>query len=199
MFLSVKFLCQSLAAVTSKRASHLPSKSKEQNGSKTRFIRSPEINATIAGSKVPVVNLITSSNESSVSTNSLQYAKLDLSKATVVQDCDNGTRSPVVQDCTCSTKVLAAGVIDDAITMVQAVKGVWNDTVYLPILQRYKGSTVDMAQVIINRIRLQRLRAGSAVSIPSRWQNANTHCEQQRWKTWQMYKKTSGCHTTFVS
>lgn len=68
--------------------------------------------------------------------------KLDLSKATVVQDCDNGTGIPVVQDYTCSTKLLAAGAIDDAITMVQAVKGVWNHTLYLPILQRYMGSTI---------------------------------------------------------
>ena len=139
MFLSLRLLCQSLAAITFVQASLLSSKTKHQNGSKSRYIRSPVLNATTAGSKSAVVNLTTSSNRLSISTHPLQEVKLGLSTTPPVQECGNGTVSPVVLDCTCATQQFDAGAINDAITMVQAVQKVWNETVYLPILQQYMG------------------------------------------------------------
>ena len=139
MSLSLRLLSQVLAAVTFVQASHLFSKTNDQNGSKNRLIRSPQWNATTAQNKIAVGNPTTSSNRPNIPFHPLQHVKLGLSKPAIVQECANGTGDIVVQDCTCSTQQLAAQAIDDAVTMVQAVKGVGNDPGYAPILQQYMG------------------------------------------------------------
>ncbi|KAL9074062.1 MAG: hypothetical protein Q9161_002471 [Pseudevernia consocians] len=140
MFLLFNLFCQTLAVVTVVQASYSSFKSKDQPDLKDRFIRSRALNVSIAENKVAVANSTTSSISSSIPTHSLQHVKLDLSTTQIVQTCDNGTGSPVIQDCSCSTERLAAQAINDAITMVQAVKGVWNDVLYLPVLEQYMGA-----------------------------------------------------------
>lgn len=141
MFMSLKSLCQILTAVTFVQASHLSSPTKDQNGSKSRVVRSPQWNATAAESKAAVVKPTTSSIASSIIPHPLQHVELDLSTATVVQNCGNGNGTTVVQDCTCSTQQLASQAINDAITMVNAVKAKWSDVAWAPILQQYMGGS----------------------------------------------------------
>ena len=143
MFLSFNLFCQTLAVVTVVQASYSSFKSKDQPDLKDRFIRSRALNTSIAEDKVAVADSNTSSISSSNRTHSLQNVKLDLSTTPIVQGCDNGTGSPVIQDCSCSTQQLAAQAINDAITMVQAVKGVWNYQFYEPVLEQYMGSDGD--------------------------------------------------------
>lgn len=140
MFLSWKILCQTLAAVTVVQASQSSSETKDRNGFNRRVIRPRGLNATTAESEAAIVSLTTSSHGSSVSAYPLQHVELNLLTAPVVQDCDSGNGEPVTQDCSCSTKQLAAQAISDAITMVQAVQEVWNDVVNQPILERYMGA-----------------------------------------------------------
>lgn len=140
MFLSWKILCQTLVAVTVVQASQSSSETKDRNGFNRRVIRPRGLNATTAESEAAIVNLTTSSHGSSVSTYPLQHVKLNLVTAPIVQDCDSGNGDPVAQDCSCSTKQLAAQAISDAITMVQAVQEVWNDLVNQPILELYMGA-----------------------------------------------------------
>ena len=61
--------------------------------------------------------------------------------ASIIQTCDNGSGSPVIKDCSCSRQQLVRQAIDDAITMVQAVKGVWNSPAYGNILSQYMGKS----------------------------------------------------------
>lgn len=43
-------------------------------------------------------------------------------------------------NCDAQTKLIANQAIDDAITMVQAVRGVWKEEQYRPVLQKYMGA-----------------------------------------------------------
>ncbi len=140
MFLSLKLSCQVLAAITVVQASESSSETRDETTLQDRFIRPRGLNATTTGNKLTVTDPTSSSNGPSISTHPLQYVNLDLSTSPVVQDCVNGNGSPVVQDCSCSTEQLAAQAINDAITMVQAVKGLWNDVLYLPILEKFIGA-----------------------------------------------------------
>ena len=147
MVLSLKWICQTLAAVNIVQASNASAKTKDQNTLESRFIRSRGLNTTIAGSKDTVTDSKTTSNHSSVSVDPFDHVKLGLPRhslpsPTIVQECVNtGSTNPVVQDCDCSTERLATQAIEDAITMVQAVKGVWNDDANLNILDRYMGDS----------------------------------------------------------
>ena len=104
-------------AVTVVQASQSSSETKDRNGFNRRVIRPRGLNATTAESEAAIVLT-----------------------APVVQDCDSGNGEPVAQDCSCSTKQLAAQAIGDAITMVQAVQEVWNDLENQPILELYMGA-----------------------------------------------------------
>ena len=45
-----------------------------------------------------------------------------------------------MQDCSCSVQQLAAQAIEDAITMVKTIMGIWNDKAYSGYLQQYMGT-----------------------------------------------------------
>ena len=137
MFLSLKLSCQVLAAIIVVQASDSFSETQGETALKDRLIRPRGLNATITGTKLTVTDPTSSS---SIPTHPPQYVKVDLSTSPVVQDCDNGPGSPVVQDCSCSTEQLAAQAINDAVTMVQAVEGLWKDVLYLPILEQFMGT-----------------------------------------------------------
>lgn len=138
MILSCKVFCQILAALNFVRASHSSPETKDRNSLKSRFIGSRALNTTTAETKNKV-DSITTSNSSSVSTDSTQYVRLGLSPNPVVQSCINSTDTPTVADCSCSTEQVAAQAINDAITMVQAVQGVWSDEVNLSVLKQFMG------------------------------------------------------------
>ena len=93
-----------------------------------------------SGSNLTVIDSATSPHAINTSTNLLQRVHLDLSADAIVQECDNGDGSVVVQDFSCSVQQLAAHAIDDAITLVKAVMGIWNDNAHSGILQQYMGS-----------------------------------------------------------
>lgn len=139
MILSVKWFCQTLTALTIVQASHSSPATKYQHSLKSRLIHPRGLNATTAENKNAVANSITTSNRSSVPIDPVQYVRLDLPKNTNVQDCAMNNSTPVVQDCSCSTKQVAAQAIDDAITMVQAVYKVWNDEANVLILRQFMG------------------------------------------------------------
>lgn len=139
MILSVKWFCQTLTALTIVQASHCSPATKDQNSLKSRLIHPRGLNTTTAENKNTVANSITTSNRSSVPIDPVQYVRLGLPKNTNVQDCAITNSTPVVQDCSCSTKQVAAHAIDDAITMAQAVYRVWNDEANLSILRQFMG------------------------------------------------------------
>lgn len=139
MFVSLNLLSQVLTAVTVVQASQPSSETRDHKGSENRFIRprgsnATSVNATVARSKAVVADSTTGSSLSS------RLVNLGLSITSIVQECVNGTKNPVVQDCSCSTEQLAAQAINDAVTMVQAVKDVWSDNFHLAILEQYMGA-----------------------------------------------------------
>ena len=131
-------MCQILAAAIIVQASRSSSEKRHPNALSSRFVRSRELNATRVGSNLTPIDS-TTSHPISTSTNSLQRVHVDLSADVVVQECDNGDGSTVAQDCSCSVQQLAAQAIDDAITMVKTVMGIWNDNAHSSILQQYMG------------------------------------------------------------
>ena len=163
---SLKLLCHTNLAVTVVQASLLPfepigstkallrtrglNATQELNGDQrlntTRRLDAAQglnatrkTNTTIAGSKVFLAGPGIPPHSSAVFTQPVQHVQLDVSAPPVVQTCENGTGSIVVQDCTCSVQELAAQAIDDALTMVKAVKGLWGSTMYQTILYNYMG------------------------------------------------------------
>lgn len=139
MFLLLRLICQILALSIIVQAFKSSSEAINPNALKSRFVGSRGLNATRVGSNLTVIDSTTSPHASNTSTNLLQRVHLGLSADVIVQDCDNGNGSTVVQDCTCSVQQLAGQAIDDAITMVKTVMGVWNDNTHLGILQQYMG------------------------------------------------------------
>ena len=160
MLLSLQPLCHTLLAITVVQASLSPFELIE---SKKAFVRTRGLNATqelntdrrlnatrrlnaaqglnatqktnttIAGSKVFLAG------SGTPFTQPLQHVQLDVSTPSVVETCDNGTGSIVVRDCECSVQELAAQAIDDALTMVKAVKELWDSAKYQTILYNYMG------------------------------------------------------------
>lgn len=142
MFLLLRIVCQILAAAIIVQSSQSFSEMKHPDALSSRFVRSRGLNATRVGSNLTVIDSTTSPHAINTSTNSLQRVHLNLSANDLVQQCDSGNGEPVVQDCSCSVQQLAAQAINDAVTMVKAVKGIWNDVAHLGILQQYMGSTL---------------------------------------------------------
>lgn len=149
MFLSLlKLLCQIVAAVNVVQASHSSPEPKDRTSLKSQFIRSRGLNTTLlAGSNGTVTDFTSTSNGSRVPTDLIQHVTLGLPKDPLVQDCANNEGTSVVfQDCSCSTKQVAAQAIDDAITMVHAVQGVWSHPANSPILEYFMGGDAYQSQ-----------------------------------------------------
>ena len=147
MFLSLKVLSQVLATATVVRAfqyhkglenQFLRPRGLNATGLNATCVNATGVNATVAGCKAVVVN---STTGSSLYTFPTQLIDLSHSKASILQECDDGTNNIVVQDCSCSTEELATQAIKDAIIMVQAVKDVWNEEVHWAILEKYMGAS----------------------------------------------------------
>ena len=145
IFRPLTLLCQILTAVNVVQTSLFSIERKEENNLKSRFDHPRGLNSTIAGSKGIIANEIDPSNRPSVAVNPSKYVQLKSLSYLLAQQCSNisSSTTPVIQDCTCSTKVLAAQAIKDAVTMVQAVKEVWRDEANLPILYQYMGAPGD--------------------------------------------------------
>lgn len=144
MFLPLNLLFYTLPAViVVVQASYSSLESRSQRRSQSSSPSPRGLNTTIAGSKD------TASIGSSHSTNTTQHVKLGVPSRHLVQDCSNGTIStdPVAQDCSCFAKQTAAQAIDDAITMVQAIKGVWDHTLNLPILYEFMGDCANSEDI----------------------------------------------------
>ena len=117
MILSFQLFFRTLAALNFVRASHSSPPTKNQNSFISPFIRSRAFNTTV------------------------QHVRLDLANTnSIVQTCTTDNSTVTVQDCSCSTQNKAAQAINDAITMVQAVQGVWNDEANLSIRQLFMGT-----------------------------------------------------------
>ncbi|CAF9921715.1 hypothetical protein IMSHALPRED_005256 [Imshaugia aleurites] len=140
MFLLLNLMFQTLAAIIIVQASQSFSETTHQNALKNRFVRSRGLNATTAGSNLTVIDSTTSPHALNTSTNLLQRVHGNLTHDVFVQECDSGNGSPVVQDCSCSVQQLAAQAIEDAITMVKTIMGIWNDKAYSGYLQQYMGT-----------------------------------------------------------
>ena len=144
MILSFQLFCRTLAALNFVRASHSSPQTKDQNSFISRSIRSQAFNTTTAENKTTVVKSTstTASNRSSVPIDTVQYVRLGLADTSApVHTCATDGSTITVQDCSCSTKKVAAQAINDAITMVQAVQGVWYDEANLSILQLFMGGS----------------------------------------------------------